>query len=206
MNKLVKFSFRPIIGVLLVGAFTVSACGEVRESGDEEPGVSVDLGPGETRGEQIDEIGVVVGLLEEHIGEGLVLRSDVTDEWTPEYHEEHRRPTADCPGEGQYRSEVFFTHPDISLEDAYSAAERIVEELGFAPNEALLDTGAGSTRMMYSAGSGDGRTFVVRESRSEEENVQIIYNTRCTEHESHQQAMDRFVEQSREERQREREE
>lgn len=206
MNKSGSVRLKPVVGTVVIGVLMLSACGEFGGSGQEEEEVSVELGPGETREEQIDEIGVVVGLLESHIGDGLVLRAESTDEWTPEYHAEHRRPTADCPGEDQYRNEVFFYHRDISFEDAYSAAEKIADELGFTPNDAVNDTGAGSSRMMFSAQSEDGRTFIVRESASEDENVEVVYNTRCTDHESNREARDEFMLKEREERQRERDE
>lgn len=46
----------------------------------------------------------------------------------------------------------------------------------------------------------------MRESRTEEEGVQIIYRARCSDHQSHQDSMDEFVERSSEERRQQREE
>lgn len=82
-----------------------------------------------------------MGLLEHHLGRGMILRSDPHDEWTPKYHEEHRRPIAGCPDSDQLRSEVVFTHPEIDFEDAYLAAEATSEGLRFTPNEALNNLG-----------------------------------------------------------------
>lgn len=64
----------------------------------------------------------------------MVLRAESADEWSPEYYVEYRGPTADCSGEDECRNEVFFTHPEIDVGEAYSVAERIGDELGFAPN------------------------------------------------------------------------
>lgn len=202
MNKRANLSRKLVIGLVGASLFALSACGATGgpEEGEEQH-MGVDLGPGVTREQQIDEIEIVVGLLQEHLGEGLVLRAQSSDEWSREYHAEHGVPASDCSGTGQYRSRVTFYHPDIPAEDAYSAAEQLTEKLDFIPNEALNDSGAeGTGRMIFSSSSDDGRVLIVRESRKEGENVQVIYKTPCSDHESHHDALMEFVERDRKER------
>lgn len=143
---------KSVSALAVAASLLLTACAGEEPAEPEAADGAVDLGPGESREEQIEEIGVVVGLLEEHMDVGMVLRSDTHDEWSPEYHAEHRRPIGGCPDNDQLRSEVFFTHPEIDFEDAYLAAEAISENLGFTPNEALNNLGLdGSNRMIFSS-------------------------------------------------------
>lgn len=190
--------------VIMVGALMLGACadtGSVQEGDD----VSVDLGAGESRQEQISEIEVIVGLLGQHMGEDPVLRDDSANEWTPEYHEENRRPTADCSDDNSYRNRVIFDYPGLDFQEAYAAAERISGEIGFTANDDLNDDGSAGSRMIFGARGEGGRSLVVREKSGDSGLIEVVYNTRCSTHESHDEAMEKFREQAREERRRERE-
>lgn len=169
--------------------------------------MSVELGTAESYEEQIDEISRMRDLMSEHLGDDYVLVGGNTDEWTPEYHMENRRPLANCE-EGSYRNQVIFDYADLGVEEAYSAAQAMAEEAGLSPS--ITDDGAGDERM-YFAGSGPSRSsLVVRESQSESGGIEVLINTACSDHESMHEAYDRIVgeqvEQNREERRQDREE
>lgn len=170
----------------------------------------VNLGPGETHSEQIEEIEKFVSVMEERLGGDQVLRDGRTDTWTPEHHMENRRPNAACQGEDSFRNRVIFEYSGPDAEQALAAGYEMAEDLGFSTNEETIEDGTGERPMRFVASGDAGRSLIIRQQAGDESIIEVFYRTRCSEHESLQEAYDRIVgeirEEHREERQREREE
>lgn len=196
------------VGLVLV----LTSCGgadSAAESADasdgrEEQEMTVELGPGETHQQQIDEIEKVVDVMENRLGHGHVLRDGRTDTWTPEHQAENVPPIDDCPSADSFRNNVIFDYQDLDAGQAFSAGYEMAEDLGLVPNEAVNDDGSDGARMYFAALGENGRALLVRQQSGDYSVIEVFYNTPCSEHDSLQQAYDRIVGEIREERREER--
>ena len=208
----------PLVAAALVGSLVLSSCGWVESAAEsvgiseesEEQDMRVELGPGETYQQQIDEIETVAEVMESRLGQGHVLRDGRTDTWTPEHHMENLRPNANCPGEDSLRNNVIFDYDDLDAEQAFAAGYEMAEDLGLAPNEAVNRDGTGERQMRFVASGEGGRSLIIGQQAGDDSTIEVFYNTKCSEHNSLQEAYDRIVgeqlEKDREERQKDREE
>ncbi|TLP92351.1 hypothetical protein FEF26_14880 [Nesterenkonia salmonea] len=202
----------------LTAVMVLSSCGwvdAVTESlggSDEtkEQDMRVDLGPEETHSEQIEEIEKFVRVMQERLGSNPVLRDGQTDTWTPEHHMENRRPNASCQGDDIFRNRVIFDYADLDVEQALAAGYEMAQDLGFSTSEEIIEDGTGQRPMRFVASGEGGRSLIIGQQADDENIIEVFYRTRCSEHESLQEAFDRIAGESRqerrEERQREREE
>lgn len=194
-----------VVGVLSL--LLVSACGVIDGSAtnDRERAIGIDLGAGETQQEQIAEIEKVVELIEDQLGSDYAFRDGGSDEWSPEYHEENRRPMGNCP-EGSLRNRVVFDFTGLDPESAYAGAEVMAQDLGFAGNGAVNNDSADGEAINFAARGEGGRTLLVRQQSGDERVVEVFYYTACSDHESLQEALDRVTDRVGDQMRREREE
>lgn len=189
----------PII-TLFVGAQAMTGCtndaGQDPASGtqvEEETVSNIQLGPGVTHREQIEEIGAVVSLMQEHLGDGYEIRGGETEEWDVDHYTEHRHPRPGCGGPEEFYNDAYFDYQELSSADAFRGAQVIAENLGFEPNESVIDDGASGSRMYFAAFGEDGRRLIVRDQSEDPEIVEVRYSAPCSDHQSLREATDRAM-------------
>lgn len=178
----------------------LTACAEDEP---EWPEPSIDLGPGETQDEQIDELETFVESMSTRLGEEYRLRESSgdyvdVDEWTPAFHEENRPPSGGCGEDGHHHA-LAFDYPGLDAEEAYSDARELVENLGFLPNEAVNNDASDGERMNFTAVDEEDRLLIVRQQRGDDSVVEVFYETPCSDHQSLQDVADEHLEEYKDE-------
>ncbi|TLP92349.1 hypothetical protein FEF26_14870 [Nesterenkonia salmonea] len=202
----------------LTAVMVLSSCGWVDSAAEslggsdetKEQDMRVDLGPGETHSEQIEEIEEFVRVMQDHLSDDYVWRGGESDTWSAEHQAENHRPIANCSGDESFRQMAIFDYEGLDAEQALAAGYEMAQDLGFSTSEEITADGTGQRPMRFVASGEGGRSLIIRQQADDENIIEVFYRTRCSEHESLQEAFDRIVgeiqDQQREERQREREE
>lgn len=218
MASVVSWSVRlrrrggPLVAAALVLVLVLTSCGWVDSAAEsvgvseesEEQDMRVELGPGETYQQQIDEIETFVGAMTSRFGDDFVLRDDRTDTWTPEFHAENRVLNTACSGEGSFRQVVIFDFEGMGAEQARTAGHELAADIGFEPNQAANEVGSDEGPLSFVAVGGGGRSLIVAQQAGNHSIIEVYYRTGCSGHASMQEAYDRFMGERREERREER--
>ena len=85
---------------------------------------------------------------------------------------------------------MVFEYSGLDAEQAYSDAEDLGRNLGFTPNEAVNNDASDGDRMNYTATSEEGRSLIVRQQRENDDDIEVIYRTPCSDDPSLQQVID----------------
>lgn len=210
----------PSVMALVVGTVVLAGCGEAPDSsesdqigqdqGSEEPMATegesgqggnessdgvINVEGGYTQDEQLAEMEAAVEVMREHFGKDVATIDG--EPWSAELHNTEVAPRPE--GDGVYRHEVRFDVPSGSLEETYSTAEEIADQLGLTEN---LNNSHGVTehdKIFYGAGAAEGRGFLIASTTSGD-GYRAFYQTRLSDDPSLRDAYDRIVEKNAKER------
>ncbi|MGQ7787556.1 hypothetical protein [Nesterenkonia sp. K-15-9-6] len=149
---------------------------------------------GYTQPEQIEELGQVVAAMSRHLGDDF--RRANGHQWSLEDQDADYRPVI-CSGETyRYRITLEYIH-GLPREEVHAAGEAITAELGLTPN---ANNHTGSTEMdrpaVFGAGNSESRFLRVR---GDDSKIQVLYQTRCSDHHTMYETFERFAEEHRQE-------
>lgn len=205
---------------LVVGTVVLAGCSEAPDSsesdqigqdqGSEEPMATegeagqggngssegvVDVEGGHTQDEQLAEMEAVVEVMREHFGDDVATIDG--EPWSAELHDAEITPRPE--GDGVYRHEVRFDVPSGNLEETYSTAEEIADQLGLTEN---MNNSHGVTehdKIFYGAGAAESRGFLIASTTSGD-GYRAFYQTRLSDDPSLQEAYDRITDKNRQKR------
>lgn len=208
--------------VLVVGVVMLAGCGgpagspESDQAGQGEGGVEtaraaengsdegadsapaegmIDAEGGYTQDEQLAEMEAVVEVMREHFGKDVATIDG--EPWSAELH--NTEVTLRPEGDGIYRHKVRFDVPSGNLEETYSTAEEIADQLGLTEN---MNNSHGVTehdKIFYGAGAAESRGFLIASTTSGD-GYRAFYQTRLSDDPSLQEAYDRIVDKNAKER------